>query len=476
MIDHRSNNNSVFSESNIFAVGIVLQLAYIAFSIIFFQERILYADTARFMFEIYGTKSFHFANRLIVFASQLLPVIGVHFGASLKTCMILYSFNVALVYTIGFFLLAKFFRNKQLVIALLLFQFLFLFRNHFLAISELQFGIVLLLICFAYLKQIHLQKKSFWKQPLFFVLLFIAMNAHPLMPLVFVGFTLLLSHQDVYLKNKDTLIFLAIGLVLFLISRLIFTNSYESGLIQQTKNAINGEQNYYLFRLLLSNLIRHYYLTLIIGVFAIIYLIKNYSAIKAILVFAIIFTQAAFIYLRFLKPSIILTFFEIYLSVGAILIFILAAQYILSLHAKQAKAAAIILLLLIGFQSYRVVQHSKFYADRIELYEGLLEQMEQQNIPKAILPFYKAPMSKINDSYTSPFETYIISNIDNRPNNDNFILCYWLSDSVNINQFSNYNNSLFRFNEKATIQDFPFADYPNLEFRDGSYQTFEPIY
>ncbi|MEZ5024111.1 MAG: hypothetical protein R2728_12790 [Chitinophagales bacterium] len=101
--------------------------------------------------------------------------------------------------------------------------------------------------------------------------------------------------------------------------------------------------------------------------------------------------------------------------------------------------------------------------------------MKIENISKAVLPFYKAPMSKIIDTYDTPFETYLLSQIDTDKNNNGYIISYWLEDSIDINNFSNYSLSFFRY-DKDSISVFPFEDYPKLDILEQPYGTFNAVY
>ncbi len=457
------------------AVGLFLQIAYILFSIYFFKERILYADTARFLAEIAGTGNFHFTNRLIVFFSSFMPVIGTQLGCSLKVVMILYSLNVALMYAIPFFIIAFVFRNIQMGLCLLLFQFIFPLRTHYLAISELQHGIIFLILFFSYVYHLNSKAKSVPKNPILLILLFAVMNAHPLILLAFCGSCIILSVDKRYWKIEDQKTLLILSIFFFLLSRLLFTIPYESNIISNALDSTISIDTYKI-RLMISYILRQYYPTLIIGVISFYVLIRKYPASKIVLISGIFVVQVIFVYLRFYHISIVVTFFEIYLSVLAFLIFLVFAIHFDSITSEFKIATLIMLVVLLTIQSIRVIKHSNFYQIRLELYSSIFKQMKLKNSPKVVLPFFKKdPIEIINDSYTTPFETYILSFIDDDDENDSYIISYWLSDSVQINYFNNYASSFFRYSSDS-ISIFPFTDYPNFEFSDIPYTTFDVVY
>ena len=461
--------------TRLLVIGGVLQIIYLLFSIVYFKERIFAADPAHFLFHISGTGNYYYLQRLIVLFSGILPVIGTNLGCSIKMAMMLYSINVALMYFIPFLIILDIFKDRTMAIGLLLFQFIFPIKTHYLAISELQHGLIFLLVYWSYIGYMYRQNKALLKHPATYILLFIIMNAHPLIALAFLGSCLLLSNHKKYWNFKDQKVLMLLAVVFFMITRILFATKYETILITHSLDGIQSHYNIYLFRLMISKLIRLYYSAIIIGGLGLYFLFKNYAWHKVIAVIGIAIINFLFIYLRFHEIGLVETFYEIYLSIIVFSTFLLVALYIEDFSNKFQNWFTFLILALIIFQGVRTINYSTFYKERMALYENVMDQMVEANIEKAILPFYKAPMNKIVDFYCTPFETYLLSQIDDDPKNDGLIVAYWLSDSVDIEKLGQYNASLIRF-DIDSFEVFPFTKYPNFDFSDAPFETLEIDY
>ncbi|MEZ5008315.1 MAG: hypothetical protein R2753_09230 [Chitinophagales bacterium] len=317
--------------------------------------------------------------------------------------------------------------------------------------------------------------KPVFKQAVLFPLLFIIMNAHPLIILAFTGSSLIVSGNLRYWNRQDQKLLIPIAIGFYFLSRIIFTTNYESHLI--TRISINSlsDVNVYLFRVMISQIIRQYFPFIVIAIIGLYLILKRHSLWKAILIIGLFVLQFFLIYLRFYDHFIIDTFYEIYLSLIAFLLILSFALHINKWSNRLKNATWTLVILLCIVQVGRTLLHAQFYKERIAIYEDLFAQMKIENISKAVLPFYKAPMSKIIDTYDTPFETYLLSQIDTDKNNNGYIISYWLKDSIDINNFSNYSLSFFRY-DKDSISVFPFEDYPKLDILEQPYGTFNAVY
>lgn len=461
--------------SKLLFLGVCLQIIYLVFSIAFFKERIIAADPAHFLFHISGTGTYYYLQRVIVLFSGVLPVMGTQLGCSIQTAMLLYSINTALMYSLPFILIMVVFKDESLAICLLLFQFIFPIKTHYLAISELQHGLIFLLIYWAYIGYRYRQNKSILNQPITYILLFIIMNAHPLIALAFYGSCLLMSNQKTYWHFKDQQVLMLLAIAFFLITRILLATEYETILMTHSLNGILNDYNIYLLRLMISKLIRGYFLAIIVGSLGFYFLVRNYKLNIILPLIAIVIVNFAFIYLRFHEIGLVETFFEIYLSIIFFLAFLLVALYLDTFKKPLQIMVAAVIILLMVFQGYRTIGYADFYKTRMTIYSEVMTQMAAANIDKAVLPFYKAPMSKIIDFYCTPFETYLLSKIDDDPANDGMIVTYWLSDTVDIERLKQYNASLIRFNIDS-FEVFPFEKYPNFDFSDAPLETLDIKY
>lgn len=466
---------AAIKNARLLILGMCLQTLYLIFSIVYFQERILYADSSKYLVEILGEKDFYITNRLIVPFSCLLPTLGAIMNCSVKFIMMLYSLNIALMYIIPFFIILLALKNKELAVSILLYQFSFPYFTHYLAISELQFGIIFLILYWALLSNYIKNGKPTLKQIIIYPLLFIIMNSHPLIIIAFITSSFLFYDNISYWSKEQTLLW-PLALFFYFLSRLIFTTNYESHLLMNVfNNLLFSEADIYLLRVMLSELIRTYYPFIFPTIFSLYLLFKSYPIKIVLLILAIFSAYFYLIYLGFYDRFIISTFYEIYLS---LIVFLLIIILVLSFNVfkKNLRHIVITTIFLSSFIQFgRSLNHSKFYHERIEIYENLFSQMKENDFTKVVLPFYKAPMDKIIDTYHVSYETYLLSLIDLDTSNNGYTITYLLKDSIYISNYNKYSNSFFRQNNDSIIS-FPFTQYPNLYFSDEPYGTFDAKY
>ena len=86
--------------------GHLFFLVLFVFSFLFYKERHAF-DAAHYLFEIITRKGFFIAHgRLIGFVSQVLPLLGVYIGASVRSLMLMYSAGDVLYYYVLFLIAA----------------------------------------------------------------------------------------------------------------------------------------------------------------------------------------------------------------------------------------------------------------------------------------------------------------------------------------------------------------------------------
>ena len=456
--------------------GVLLQFAYLLFAVLYFKERTLYADSAHFIAEICGTNQFYLGHRLIAILTRFLPVLGANLGASIQANLVLYSVNLALMYSVPILLIGYVFKDKRMFVGLLLFQFLFPLRTHYLAISELQHGLILLFLFWAFVSY-HIRKnKSILKSVWTYVFLIFIFNAHPLILIPYFASLFLIAHHEEYWNLSDQKIIIPIALIIYLVSILFFHSDYESIISKEAAASSQAGINFYQIRLMISTLIRQYYVLMIAGVLAASFLIFKKPKKVSIGIALLIIINLILVYLRFAYTTLTLTFFEIYLSPIAFILMIILSMYLTKSHAGSLfKGLFLIITVLFVIQSFSVIKHASFYSDRLKIYEEVFDQMETESSSKVILPFYKAPMNKIVDFYATPFESYLLSQIDKNPLNNGFIISYLLDEEVDISSFENHSREFITLGIN-NLDFWPFDHYDNFSFINDPYQTFEVKY
>jgi len=84
-------------------------------------------------------------------------------------------------------------------------------------------------------------------------------------------------------------------------------------------------------------------------------------------------------------------------------------------------------------------------------------------------------MNEIVDFYASPFESYLLSHIDDDPSNDGMLITYLLADEIFPSDYELYNSSFITLGMDS-IDVHPFSRYPLFDLSEASYSTFNPVY
>ena len=474
-----------------FGSGMILQCLFLIAAICLFKERTLYADTAHFIAEITGTGGFYLGHRLVAVISRILPVTGSLLGASIPTSLTLYSINLALIFFLSYVLIAYKFKDRKMALVLLLFQFIFMYRTFYIPISELQHGLVFLILYWSYLFYLNKKGRRPSRNLLVYILLIFIMNTHPIILFAFVASCLILSEHEGYWRAYDQKLLVPSATLFYILSSIIFYTNYEAVILAQVLKTSDNVINIYHIRLMISSLLRNYYPAIAVGAVAAAMLLRKYSRKKALLIVLLIAVHAVLVYFRFANTTFNVTFFEIYLMPLPLMLFLVLAIQLhhFSRYTRMLGIAGVFILMV--FQGYRIYQHKDFYQDRLEVYSNVLSQMEKEGISKAVLPFYEAPMHDIVDFYATPFESYLLSYLDENSNNDGFSFTYLPADSIRLEdatihlytypddtihaQFT-LKNDYFIALGIDTIDYFSFTRYKNFKVAEGPYQNINIVY
>lgn len=460
-----------------FSIGMLFQVGFLVAAVVFFKERTLYADTAHFAAEIAGTGTFYWGHRLLAIVTRFMPVVATLYGASIETILILYSVNLALVFVIPYILIAYVFRDRKMALVLLLFQFIFTYRTFYIGISELQHGLALLILYWSYIYHLQGVGKRPTRSPGIYVLLILIMNCHPLILFPFLVACMTLSEHQAYWQKKEQRALIPIAAFFYIVSSSLFYTKYEELIVAQALTPYENGINIYYIRLMISTLIREYWPTHLVGVAALVMLMRKYSRVKAFWIITFICMIGVFVYFRFANTVFTKSFFEIYLlPIPFILFLIVAIQlHYYSNRTRMIGVTGVLVLMLI--QGVRIHAHGDFYRNRIEIYQSILAQMEAQRISKTILPFYQAPMEEIVDFYATPFESFLLSYLDESPSNNGFTFSYLPADSIDLEDqsihFMQYPNDTIHIRTALRhdafiglgydyVHRYPFEDYPNF--------------
>ncbi|MCP4125370.1 MAG: hypothetical protein GY751_26855 [Bacteroidetes bacterium] len=455
--------------------GLVLQGLFLIGAILLFKERTLYADTAHFAAEIEGGNLVYVGHRFIALFTRLLPFLNVIAGGSIKTGLVFYSINLALIFTVPYLLLVFVLKDRTMAFCLLLFQFIFTYRTYYLSISELQHSLVILLVYWAYIK--HLMRsgrpasRSIWT----YLLLAIMVNAHPLFILAFGASAVLFSEHESYWNKDDQKLLVPAAFLFFILFSFAISSKYEAVVSSNALGNTLTNIDTYTIRLMLSTLFHDFLPSILTGLLGIGVVLFHYSFRKSLFILFCTGIAGISVYLRFAHITLTLTFFEIYLLPVFFILFLAIGLNWERFSKDLPKVILPVIISLILFQVIRVAMHADFYRNRLAIYSSVMDQMEEKQMTKVVLPFYKAPMNEIVDFYTSPFESYLLSKIDDNPANDGYMISYLLEDSINIEVFEKYEQHIITIGIDS-IDVYPISRFPKLGLSSEPYHTFDPVY
>ncbi|MFZ4705971.1 MAG: hypothetical protein ACOYMF_08170 [Bacteroidales bacterium] len=379
-------------------------------AVFLFRER-LYADSGYYLFKAVNSRFFWIEHdRYVLAISQLLPLIGVWCGLSLKPILIMYSLGHVLFFYFLFIFVYFGLDDRRSGLMLILIQTVGILHSFFTPQFELYYGIGLLIVFYSLFRQ----NIGGWFTIVLLVLLeVLALTSHPF---VFGLFAFLLlfdipSGEPRSWKLYILLIMVYGGALYF---KLTTFSEYEQGKVNWQFDYSNNKQYLnlisadYLIKLG-KFLLRYYTEVLILWITGIIMLLRYGSLLKALLVF---FAFAGFI--AFVNTGYQGIEYSRYIEQVYFPMVPMALIPVIYSYPRTARPGLnnIVFLLLAGLILYRLVfiyNGSKPFMRRTNQIENMIASARQIGGSKFIASEkqFKRSYSMINWSY--PIETILIS-------------------------------------------------------------------
>jgi hypothetical protein len=275
--------SNTISQIQVFILGALAYSVLFFLSLVYYQERTIFADIAFHTFTILKTKTFFIQNnRFGAFFTQLFPLVAQSLHLPLKGVLMLYSTGFVVLYGAVFFLLHRM-KQYEMALVMLLFSTLIVAETFFWIQSELPQGIAFTLLTFGLiLSKNQLSAFRPWQIALLFGMLLTVIWFHPMLLFV-LGFLL------VFFKNKIEInllksIFWFCGLVIVFKNLVLPRAEYDMQAMGRAKNLRTLFPNYFNLQ---SNkdflhwcLVDYGFLILIFGINCFFYFFqKNYGMI-----------------------------------------------------------------------------------------------------------------------------------------------------------------------------------------------------
>ncbi len=215
-------------------IGHVSMLVLIFLSVYFYQEKMLHSDNAYGAFMLINTKQFiipHYRFPLVL--TQLLPLLAIKLGLSLKFVLIAFSASFYLIYYFCFLLVNYVFKNTKAAL-LILFTVLVTTSEIFFLQTELLHGLVFGVTFYAWFYYAEdKQTTKIFNQLLGVVLLLIALLFHPLSALFVLFLLVWIIIETQNYRNTKLYFYLLLAVAVLIVKTLLTpANSYEAGFLQ----------------------------------------------------------------------------------------------------------------------------------------------------------------------------------------------------------------------------------------------------
>ncbi len=413
--------------------GIILSIVSVAlliFACVYYKERIIFTDTAVYAFTMADSGNFYIAtNRFICILSQLLPVTGVLLGVPLKLVLYLYSLNCILLPITASFICYRFFRNRQVALAILLFYVLTSIWVFYYPVTEFQMGLCLLMVYHAYIIWYFERPRSrafFWAVSI--ILLVTITFSHPLAFYTFFAWLVWLFISTPACRKKMLLILPLIVIVSHFIKERFFKTFVGEVIYDDARK--EGLNNF--FAPLTS------YFTAPLAKASAKVFLQEYFAVLGIVILVSIFFLLKKKWLSFFFFAAVLAGFWLLVTVSfreynydhytehlyqpiPFFIALIFTQYLDDiLRSNVWRWSLLSLLFIISFS--KINSNRDFFTLRLQWYQnyiGLMQEKQEQN--GVITPRYLA-FGHDYDYWASTCESYLLSSLPGPDSSVNLIV------------------------------------------------------
>lgn len=410
---------------------------YLLFCCFYFLERTLAFDGAFYCFKMVHSESFNIENgRWGAFYTQLLPLIGLWTGCSLKTFLLLYSLSFGLCNYIVFIVLNHWFRKPAMALAFILSILLGYKYSFYYTVSEIHVTVPVLFLFWGFLDRYSTLSpdKTRQKKILLFVLFALALWAAKthIISIFVLGFILIFNFLENEKKeNWKQYGLLSLGMIsIYLIFLLLIPKgSYESDKMISISDLLNvffdleHNNGFQFFKIEFP---ANYYLVGLLLLVSIVYFVFVKDFLKALLFILVVFGFWAVVMTYTKKPDSPLNYQNYYCYLG---LFIgVAFAYGPAQRLKPALFAVVIPFILLH-SYYKIVKCGLKFQDRKEYELRCLRNLQKQNIRKAVFSDRNYFPETVWGSWDFCFESLFLSSLDSTGGSITF------HSTANMNEF-----------------------------------------
>lgn len=441
---------------------VILHLLFtilIVYSVVFYKERI-FADSSYYLFKVIDHKHFWIEhNRFILVFSQLLPLIGVLIGLSLKTILLLYSIGHS-IFFYSIFLICKYLLKQNWTgLILLLIQTVGILSGYFTPMFELYYGTGFLILFTSILYKNNLK----WQNIITLILLSLLIFTSHQYTYFLMIFVLLFHFETNKWKYIKLYFLLFLSLLAVIIFKKYFATEYEIGKTQAFINTFkNGKYDWIYIESFINFLFQYYKEMLVIALITTTYFIYKKNFLSALIYIAfVIFISSmvnisnyGFEHSRYQE--------QVYFP----LIFISCYPFVRIIINENktilSNSLFIIATLIVVVRLFMISQEGEKFSNRVTIMQNIINKCQTIDGNKFYINSEKInSIEPIGTNWSYPIETLLISGIN--PNQKTVTIC--TDEDIN-----NDNNI-----EKLTSKDYLFTkrNIYNINSLNHRYFNFE---
>lgn len=429
------------SRDSLDIILLLVSLVLIFFSCWYAKERVIFTDTSVYFFVVSDAGQFYNSSRFVGVLSQILPILGVVSGVSLKGLLYLYSLNFILIPIVSILICRLVFKSKETALAIALFYTIMSSMVFYYPVTEFQMGLCLLLVYHAFLLWYFRQEKT--RVILFLsvtlVLLVTVLFAHPLTPIVFYAYLVWILISNPQMRKKLILIPASFPIIIYLLKKLFkealsVQTSYDNQRMEGIANFNTSFINYFSFNLAKESLGRFssdYFIAIIIAISVIIYFMIKRRWLLALLFTGLLFSFWLLVSVSF-KDSRYDHYAEHLFQPLPFFLALVLATYLndMTKGKKWIQFTVLSAIFLISFG--KINSNHGMFTQRLQWYSNYIDLMHRKGIINGVLqPSYRA----FGDEYyywASSCEAYILSSLPGPDSTVNFKVD-WNAHNYNAN-------------------------------------------
>jgi hypothetical protein len=376
----------------------------------FYLERSTMTDAAYQIFSIIITEDYAIqVNRFGAVFTQTFPLLALKFQLPLQQILLCYSLAFILYPLLLYWILQRWARQDNWAISIPLFAVLMVSHTFYWIQSELIQGCFFLLFYFACLNQKSALRSS--SIPFYLTGLIIILFFHPLMFIPLLYLWLFGLHSSLKTNRIYWSIPLVMALILILKHWILPANVYDLAAISHSQKLFDEWWDFFSFistKRFLVSCLKAYYLFTLLFLVLVYYYAASRQFTKGILLIGFSF---AYIFLvnstfRWGLPKFHMESFNQILAIFVLVPFLLDLFPKFSPKTKVLFLTVVLVIRLVHIYS----QHSD-YSKRLAWNQTVLQNSQQLQKQKFLLPENVTPMDLLQITWASPYETLLLSTL-----------------------------------------------------------------